>query len=157
MLHLSHLQATSSTPRRSVVRSRRRPVFGLKSLIVYVRKEKFKMTTPRAVTHVLHKGDSVVGVDLKDAYFHVPIHRKSRRLLLFAVEGSDGVRAFQFRALPFGLISAPRVFTEGILPIGHLAYVHAVCLLQYLNDWILQNTDKSLRISRKKIEYLRPA
>ena len=121
-----------------------RPVFDLKSLNVYVRKEKFKMTTPRAVTHALHKGDWVVSVDLKDAYFHVPIHRKSRRLLRFAVEGSDGVRAFQFRALPFGLTSAPRVFTKVILPIGHLAHVHAVCLLQYLDDWIVRNTDKSL-------------
>ena len=121
-----------------------RPVFDLKSLNVYVRKEKFKMTTPRAVTHVLHKGDWVVSVDLKDAYFHVPIHRKSRRLLRFAVEGSDGVRAFQFRALPFGLTSAPRVFTKVILPIGHLAHVHAVCLLQYLDDWIVRNTDKLL-------------
>ena len=102
------------------------------------------MTTPRAVTHVLHKGDWVVSVDLKDAYFHVPIHRKSRRLMRFAVEGSDRVRAFQFRALPFGLTSAPRVFTKVILPIEHLAHVHAVCLLQYLDDWIVRNTDKSL-------------
>ena len=121
-----------------------RPVFNLKSLYVYVRKEKFKMTTPRAVTHALHKGDWVVSVDLKDAYFHVPIHRKSRRLLRFAVEGSDGVRVFQFRALPFGLTFAPRAFTKVILHIGHLAHVHAVCLLQYLDDWIVRNTDKSL-------------
>ena len=121
-----------------------RPVFDLKSLNVYGRKEKFKMTTPRAVTHALHKGDWGVSVDLKDAYFHVPIHRKSRRLLRFAVEGSDGVRAFQFRALPFGLTSAPRVFTKVILPIGHLAHVHAVCLLQYLDDWIVRYTDKLL-------------
>ena len=33
-----------------------RPVFDLKSLNTYVCKEKFKMTTPRAVTRALHTG-----------------------------------------------------------------------------------------------------
>ena len=100
----------------------RRPVFDLKALNHFVRKEKFKMTTPRVVTNALHHGDWAVSVDLKDAYFHMPIHRKSRRLLRFATAGNDGLRVFQFRALPFGLTSAPRVFTKVILPIGHLAH-----------------------------------
>ena len=121
-----------------------RPVFDLKSLNQFVRKEKFKMTTPRVVTNALHHGDWVVSVDLKDAYFHIPIHKKSRHLLRFAVETDDGLRVFQFRALPFGLTSAPRVFTKVILPLGHLAHMHAVCLLQYLDDWILRSTDRSL-------------
>ena len=30
---------------------------------------------------------------------------------------------FQFRALPFGLTSAPRVFTKVILPVGHSAHI----------------------------------
>ena len=126
----------------------RRPVFDLKALNHFVRKEKFKMTTPRVVTNALHHGDSAVSVDLKDAYFHIPIHRKSRRLLRFATAGNDGLRVFQFRALPFGLTSAPRVFTKVILPIGHLAHTHAICLLQYLDDWILRNTDKSLLVQQ---------
>ena len=54
-----------------------RPVFDLKSLNQFVRKEKFKMTTPGVVTNALHHGDWVVSVDLKDAYFHIPIHKKS--------------------------------------------------------------------------------
>ena len=56
----------------------------------------------------------------------------------------NGLRVFQFRALPFGLTSALRVFTKVILPHGHLAHMHAVCLLQYLDDWILRSTDRSL-------------
>ena len=61
-----------------------RPVFDLKALNKAFRafvKEKFKMTTPRVVTNALHKGDWAVSIDLKDAYFHVPIHIRSRRLL----------------------------------------------------------------------------
>ena len=121
-----------------------RPVFDLKSLNHFVQKEKFKMTTPRTVTNAMHKGDWAVSIDLKDAYFHVPIHVRSRRLLRFAVATNDGLRVFQFRALPFGLTSAPRVFTKVILPVGHHAHLHAVCLLQYLDDWLLRSPNKLL-------------
>ena len=120
------------------------PVFDLKSLNQFVHKEKFKMTTPRTVTNAMHKGDWAVSIDLKDAYFHVPIHVRSRRLLRFAIATNDGLRVFEFRALPFGLTSAPRVFTKVILPLGHHAHLHAVCLLQYLDDWLLRSPNKSL-------------
>ena len=116
-----------------------RPVFDLKSLNQFVHKEKFKMTTPRTVTNAMHKGDWAVSIDLKDAYFHVPIHVRSRRLLRFAIVTNDGLRVFQFRALPFGVTSAPRIFTKVILPLGHHAYLHSVCLLQYLDDWLLRS------------------
>ena len=116
----------------------------LKSLNQFVHKEKFKMTTPRTVTNAMHKGDWAVSIDLKDEYFHVPIHVRSRRLLRFAIATNDGLRVFEFRALSFGLTSAPRVFTKVILPLGHHAHLHAVCLLQYLDDWLLRNPNKSL-------------
>ena len=121
-----------------------RPVFDLKSLNQFVQKEKFKMTTPRTVTNAMNKGDWAVSSDLKDAHFHIPIHVRSRHLLRFAVATNDGLRVFQFRALPFGLTSAPRVFTKVILPVGHHAHLHAVCLLQYLDDWLLRSPNKLL-------------
>ena len=121
-----------------------RPVFDLKSLNQHVCKEKFKMTTPRVVSNALHKGDWAVSIDLKDAYFHVPIHKKSRHLLRFAVAENDVLRVFEFRALPFGLTSAPRVFTKVILPLGHHAHMHAVGLLQYLDDWLLRSPNRTL-------------
>ena len=84
-----------------------RPVLDLKSLNQFVQNEKFKMTTPRTVTNAIHKGDWAASIDLKDAYFHIPIHVRSRRLVRFAVATNDGLRVFQFRALPFGLTCAP--------------------------------------------------
>ena len=108
-----------------------RPVFDLKSL-------KFKMTTPRVVTNALHRGDWA------DAYFHVPIHANSKRLLMFALTDSNGLRVFQFRALPFGLTSAPRVFTKVILPLGHQAHMRAISLLRYLEDWLIRSPNKLL-------------
>ena len=95
-----------------------RPLFDLKSLNQFVHKEKFKMTTPRTVTNAMHKGDWAVSIDLKDAYFHVPIHVLSRHLLRFAIATNDGLRVFEFRALPFGLTSAPPGVYQGNSSVG---------------------------------------
>ena len=76
------------------------------------------MTTPRTVTNAMHKGDWAVSIDLKDAYFHVPIHVRSRRLLRFAIATNDGLRVFEFRALPFGLTSAPPGVYQGNSSVG---------------------------------------
>jgi len=120
-----------------------RPVFNLKPLNRYVAREKFKMKTQRDVTTALHAGDWAVRIDLTDAYFHVPIHLKSRHLLRFALQMEDRVRVFQFRALPFGLTSAPRVFTRVILPVAKFAHLHGLHLIQYLDDWILKHQDRA--------------
>ena len=120
-----------------------RPVFNLKPLNRYVAREKFKMKTPRDITTALHAGDWAVRIDLTDAYFHVPIHLKSRHLLRFALQMEERVRVFQFRALPFGLTSAPRVFTRVILPVAKFAHLHGLHLIQYLDDWILKHQDRA--------------
>lgn len=57
-------------------------------------------------------GAFLATLDLKDAYLHVPIRPQSRQLLRFAVRGPRGIVHFQFVALPFGLSSAPRIFTK---------------------------------------------
>ena len=47
-------------------------------------------------------------VDLKDAYFTVPIHGSDRQALHFSAMGHN----YQFTCLPFSLSSAPWVFTK---------------------------------------------
>ena len=48
-------------------------------------------------------------IDLKDAYLHFPIHPSHLRFLAFRYKEVD----YCFRALPFGLSMAPRVFYKG--------------------------------------------
>ena len=126
-----------------------RPVFNLKPLNLHIQKQSFKMKTQRDISSALHMGDWAVSIDLKDAYFHVPIHRDSRHLLRFAVSVEGLIRVFQFKTLPFGLSSAPRVFTRMILPIGHHVHMLAMFLLQYFDDWLLKDPDRqSLMLQR---------
>ena len=52
--------------------------------------------------------------DLRDAHLHLPIFAPQRKYLRFCVQSQH----FQFRALPFGLAIAPRVFTKVMAAVG---------------------------------------
>ena len=78
-------------------------VIDLSRLNWYILTPHFKMKTIDSVCLALRKNDWAISVDLKDAYFHILIHRKSRRHLRFHFFG----RIYQFRALVFGLSPAP--------------------------------------------------
>jgi hypothetical protein len=85
-----------------------RPVINLKGLNQFVLIQHFKMESVRTVKGDIQKGDWLLKLDLKDAYLSVRIHKDHQKYLRFLWEN----RAWQFRALPFGLSSAPQTFYE---------------------------------------------
>ncbi len=70
----------------------------------------------------------------------MPIRRSSRKFLRFVSEG----KCFQFKVLPFGLSTAPRVFTILMEAVASAARRMGVSLLQYLDDWLLVNPSREL-------------
>ena len=110
-----------------------RPIIDLSPLNHFVDKCKFTMETPATVLKFLRQGDWMVSLDLKDAYFQIPIHPRSRHLLRFVWEG----RSWQFRALCFGLTSAPYVFTRVMAAVSARAHARGVRLVRYLDDWLM--------------------
>ena len=112
-----------------------RPVLDLSSLNRFIRKESFQMLTPQRAMGALSLGDWSATIDLKDAYFHIPIHRLYCRYLRFAMEG----KIFEFVALPFGLTSAPRVFTRVLSVVVSQCHLQSINVLAYIDDWLLHN------------------
>ena len=109
-----------------------RPVMDLSRLNGWVELSSFRMKTAQSVLLSLRLGDWMVSLDLQDAYLQVPVHPASRRFLRFCV----GDAVFQFRALYFGLSSAPQVFTRVMAPISSIMHRHGFRLLRYLDDWL---------------------
>jgi hypothetical protein len=66
------------------------------------------METIQRIAPLLWKGWWATSIDLTDAYFHVPIHPDYRHLFLFKYKEIN----FQFKAMPFGLATAPEIFTS---------------------------------------------
>ena len=115
-----------------------RPVIDLSSLNKFLDKRSFKMETPaiiRSSIQPLHWG---VSLDLSDAFFHVPIHPSCRKYLRFCHQD----QVFQFRALPFGLGTAPRVFTKLMAAVGAFLRLQGSVLLQYFDDWLLHQLNR---------------
>nr|XP_025040076.1 uncharacterized protein LOC112545658 [Pelodiscus sinensis] len=111
-----------------------RPILDLRGLNRFIRKQRFKMTTLAKIMPALNKGDWFAVLDLQDAYFHVTIHIAHRRFLRFVV-GDDH---FQYRVLPFGLISAPRVFSKTLAVVAaHLRRI-GVVIFPYLDDCLIK-------------------
>ena len=69
-----------------------------------------------ALREILKTRNWFAKVDLKDAYFAIPIAEDQRKFLRFTVDGQP----FQFSCLPFGLSCALCVFTKTLKPVAAL-------------------------------------
>ena len=77
---------------------------------------------------------------LKDAYLQVPVHPNSRRYLRFVAFG----QVYQFKALCFGLSTAPQVFTRVMAQVSTFLYHASIHIRRYLDDWLIQASSGSL-------------
>ena len=95
-----------------------RPIIDLSPLNEFIHQTPFRMETPNSVLLVVRKNDFLASIHLKDAYFQIPVHPSSRKLLRFV--SNDTV--YQFRALCFGLSTAPQVFTKVFAAVSSWAH-----------------------------------
>jgi len=82
---------------------------------------------------LLSPDDFLASIDLENAYFLVPIHQDDRKFLRFQFHGS----LFQFKVLPFGLASAPYIFTKILKPVLCSLRKRGFLSVVYLDDFLL--------------------
>ncbi len=123
-----------------------RGILDLKCVNLYVKKQKFKMETPESIRAMMETASWAVSLDLTHAYYHVLVHPSHKKYLRFTIAN----KVFQFRALPMGLRSSPRVFTQLTLPIKQWAHQQGIHLHQYLDDWIIRSTDRKTLVAQSQ-------
>ena len=100
-------------------------------------KEKFKCEDIKTIVSLTKKDYFLFNFDLKSAYHHVEICPDHRQYLCFAWEFSPQVtRYFQFCVLPFGLSSAPYLFTKLLQPLLKKWRQQGIPIAVYLHDGI---------------------
>jgi len=112
-----------------------RPVIDLKELNAFVRYQHFKMENLESVKFVIEKGDYMVKIDLQDAYFLISIIPEHREFLRFYWKGV----LYEYLCVPFGLCSAPRVFTKLLRPVVAYLRERGIRLVIYLDDMLFFN------------------
>ena len=117
-----------------------RPILNLKPLNVYMEKSHFKMETLRSIIQALHVGEWGSTLDLRDAYLQIPMFPPHRKYLRFCVQGVH----YQFRAMPFGITVAPRVFTKLMAAVGGHLRSQQIHIFMYLDDWLVKNQIREL-------------
>ena len=127
--------------------SEMRPVLNLKRLNWFTRYQKFKMESLLTVRKILRKRDFLTKVDLSDAYMHVPVHPAFQKYLQFEWEG----RFYRFRCLPFGLQSAPRVFTKLVRQVVEDLRRKGVRLVFYLDDFLVLARSKAESVKHTRV------
>jgi hypothetical protein len=109
-----------------------RPIIDLKRLNPYIAGTVYKQETPQEIRESLTKGMWAISLDLKDAFFHIPIRPISRKYLRFSFQG----KVYQYRALPFGLKTAPWIFTKVISQVMGMRDLKQYTVHPYLDDWL---------------------
>lgn len=90
-----------------------RLIIDLTDLNNHLVKEHFKMDHIEVAINMVSQGSFMASIDLKDAYYAVPLHATSKPFVCFTWNGD----IFQFNCVPFGLSPAPRIFTKILKPL----------------------------------------
>ena len=106
-----------------------RPVIDLSRLNTFLLVERIKMETPKSI-----RASLIPGRDLSDVYHHIPIHPNSRKYLRLCHRS----QVFKFTSLPFGLATAPQVFTMIVKKVKLMALTRGIRLHQYLDNWLIR-------------------
>lgn len=88
------------------------------------------MESLQSAVHLLKKDYCMAVLDLKDAYYSVPINLQHREFLRFEFTGS----LYEFTCLPNDLASAPRVFTKLMKPVYATLSSKGYLIVGYIND-----------------------
>jgi hypothetical protein len=110
-----------------------RPILNLKRLNRFMEYHRFKMESLNTVIRAVQPGMYMATLDLKDAYLHVPIASSHWKYLRFAFKGT----IYQWRVVPFGLTSAPRIFTRVVKPLIAVLRSRGILVHVYLDDLLI--------------------
>ena len=126
-----------------------RLVVNLRPLNHFVKKCHFKMEGAGMLRDLLQRNDWVIFIDLKDAYLSIQIAEKDRKFLRFLWKE----QTYEFRCLPFGLSSAPRISTKLLKPVMALLRRQGICTIIVLDNLLIMGQSKEELVSQVEESY----
>ncbi|CAG9131889.1 unnamed protein product [Plutella xylostella] len=122
-----------------------RTIFNLKRLNNFVATQKFRLLNHQKIPTILGKEYHMMKIDISQAYYHVPIHVKHRPFLSLAYGGET----YQMTCLPFGLSSAPSIFSKITNWLAHSFRQQGIKTIVYLDDFLIVHQDPQILQTQK--------
>lgn len=107
------------------------PILDVRQLDEVIKVPCFPMLRTAHVLQAVSKEDSFMGINLKDAYFHVPEAAHHRQFLRFKGQ------VYHFQVLPFRLLLAPRILMRRIAAALSPLQARGMQIHSYLNDRLI--------------------
>ena len=114
---------------------------GKKRLILYLRhvnkhvyKDKIKFDDWKTMEDFVVKQGFMFKFDIKHGYHHIEIDKIHKKKLGFSWEQNGSVKYFVFTVLPFGLTSAPFIFTKTMRVLVKYWREQAVKIASFIDD-----------------------
>ena len=116
---------------------KKRLILDLRNINLHVFKQKFKCEGLHTIKDISSRNCFVFSFDLKSGYHHADIFVEHRKYLAFSWDfGTGHARYFQFTVLPFGLSSAPFIFTKLLRPLETHWRSHGIPIAIFFDDGI---------------------
>ena len=100
----------------------------------------YKMESVQTALHLMKKNCFMASIDLRDAYYSIPISQQSQKYLKFHWQG----QLYHFTCLPNGLGCAPRIITKMLKAVyATLRQQEHNIVFDYIDDSYLQGANYS--------------
>lgn len=128
-------------------------IFNLKKLNEYINPPHFKLEDIKVALNLISRGDFMGSLDLKDAYFVVPIFEEHKKFSRFNFRK----KFFQFCCSPFGLSISPYIFTKIVKPITNFLRTKGIFTVVHLDDFLSiskskDSCERSIKTTVKLLE-----
>ena len=137
----------------SVKGSDRRLILDLRHVNLHVFKSKIKFDDWRVMEDLVETGGYLFKFDLKQGYHHIDIHPEFQKYLGFSWTIGGTQRYFVFSVLPFGLTSAPYIFTKIVRCLVKFWRGAGVKFCCFLDDGI--GTNISEEVTKLQADFVR--
>ena len=120
--------------------TKHRLISDCRELNQFVETKKFRLQNLHNIFPFLKKGDWSAKIDLKDAYFHLPLHQSLKPYLRMEVGGEY----WEFQAGCFGLNVMPHLFMQVMKVLEKKWRSQGIICFIYLDDILLLGPTKKL-------------
>lgn len=128
-------------------------ILNLRAFNEFVQYHHFKMDTLEMAVKMMKPGCFMASIDLKDAYYTVPISHAHQKYLKFIFNGT----LYQYTCMANGLSCAPRVFTKLLKPVYATLHNLGFLSLGYIDVLTYKVTHhlSALTMLKSQLRYLR--